>query len=613
VVPVSAKAKTQGSSGPTLDLGDTNPTDVVSVSVIFKAQPMEQLEAFVQSTQDPWSPQYHHFLSVNQFARAFAPSQSAIARVSAYLASFGITAGPALADNLVLKATGTVAAFTQAFTFQMHDYQNGSGRFHRPTTAPCVPGSLSDVMLVVAGFSTQPAFTPKVRSASSVGPIAAPATRLPAQGSTATNTPGAYTVGDFANQYDVGPLYKAGIDGTGSTIGIATMAGFYPADAYNYWSSIGLNVSQTRITQIHVDEGAPISSQAGPIETSLDVEQSGGIAPGAKMVVYDAPNTDGGFLDLFYNAASDNLVDSLSVSWGNAEVFYNEALAGVDFTSELVAFHQAFLEGAAQGISMFAAAGDSGAYDYAEDGIAGLSNELSVDAPGSDPAITAAGGTTTPSSTNGDIFGGPATANNYVVTQEQVWGWDGFQNFLNANDVLGSNAWDFFSTGGGGGVSVQWPVPWYQQGYPGIQRSQPGQVITYATTGDDGGTTTQTLLTLPAHFAGRNVPDVSADADPFTGYSIYSTPDGGWNYYYGGTSFVGPQMNGVSALVEQRTHGRVGFWNPMLYRFAQSRSRAIVDITAGDNWFYDGVRGYEPAAGVGVLDVSAFATAVAND
>ena len=83
----------------------------------------------MQSTQDPSSPFYHRFLSVQDFARFFAPRRSDIARVSAYVASFGITVGPTLADNLVLKATGTVGAFTQAFTFEMHDFKGG-----RPST-----------------------------------------------------------------------------------------------------------------------------------------------------------------------------------------------------------------------------------------------------------------------------------------------------------------------------------------------------------------------------------------------------------------------------------------------------------------------------------------------
>ena len=76
------------------------------------------------------------------------------------------------------------------------------------------------------------------------------------------------------------------------------------------------------------------------------------------------------------------------------------------------------------------------------------------------------------------------------------------------------------------------------------------------------------LLDLPAHFAGRNLPDVSLNADPETGYLLFSTEDGGLIAGHGGTSFVAPQLNGISALISQATGGgRLGLWNPMLYRF----------------------------------------------
>jgi kumamolisin len=126
------------------------------------------------------------------------------------------------------------------------------------------------------------------------------------------------------------------------------------------------------------------------------------------------------------------------------------------------------------------------------------------------------------------------------------------------------------------------------------------------------------LLDLPARFAGRNVPDVSLNADPESGYLLYSTEDGGLLDGFGGTSFVAPQLNGISALISQANGGgRLGLWNPMLYRFKQiyayTNASPLNDITAGDNWFYRGIPGYEPGAGLGVLDVAKLASAVAHD
>jgi subtilase family serine protease len=113
------------------------------------------------------------------------------------------------------------------------------------------------------------------------------------------------------------------------------------------------------------------------------------------------------------------------------------------------------------------------------------------------------------------------------------------------------------------------------------------------------------------------VPDISLDGDPVTGFLLFSTTDGGLLDGLGGTSFVAPQLNGVSALLSQVVGGRIGLWNPMLYRFQRtfggSAASPIVDIAAGDNWFYAGARGYDPGAGLGVLNVANLAAAVQRD
>jgi len=312
---------------------------------------------------------------------------------------------------------------------------------------------------------------------------------------------------------------------------------------------------------------------------------------------------------MFYRAVSDNLVDSLSVSWGSAEEFYYQEVVGEDRTGQLKAFHQAFLEAAVQGISVFASAGDSGAFDINDAFNDPVANVLSIDIPAGDPAITAAGGTTVPVTLNA----GPGTPD-LVVAKEQVWGWDYIENYLVA--VFGPQfLHSQFPGGGGGGVSTFWDRPRYQQGTRGIRRTEPNQSVIF----DDGsGAGPQDLFDLPAHFAGRNVPDVSLNGDPITGYLLFSTEDGGLLSNLGGTSFVAPQLNGISALVSQSVGGgRLGLWNPMLYRFKNqfggSAASPLVDVTAGDNWFYAGVPGYNPGSGLGVLNVAAFATAVRHE
>ena len=561
------------------------------------------------STQDPKSPSYHRFLSLPSFVFFFAPSSTEILIVTEYLKLFGIQVTDVYSDHLLIKATGTIDAFNKAFSFDVHDFSRDGRRFHRPLGKPNIPFILRDILVTVIGPSNEARFRPRnVRLSDRIKSPFRQQAALPPH-TIATGVPQQYTVGDVANRYDINPLYQAHIDGKGQTVGIATLANFIPDDAYAYWSLIDLDVLPNRITQVHVDGGGDLSANAGSGETSLDVEQSGGLAPQAKIIVYDAPNTDPGFIDLFYKAASDNLVDSLSVSWGQAEVLYFEAVIGADHTGQLLAFHQAFLELAAQGISAFAASGDNGAYEIYDSNVAfenPYSNALTVDSPGDDPAITAAGGTTTPVVLT--LTGPPPNTPPLVVPTEQVWGWDYLQNYL--VEFLGNQYQNaLFPVGGGGGVSVFWPVPAYQRHTPGIRRSEAGQSVIF-----NG----QELLDLRAHFAGRNLPDVSLNADPETGYLLLSTEDGGLLAGFGGTSFVAPQLNGISALISQAIGGgRLGLWNSMLYRFKQvygyGNASPFVDITAGNNWFYQGIPGYEPGAGLGVLDVAKLAAAVAHD
>ena len=247
---------------------------------------------------------------------------------------------------------------------------------------------------------------------------------------------------------------------------------------------------------------------------------------------------------------------------------------------------------------MFATSGDSGAYDTVRS-LGGLPTDpvpppLTADAPGSDPFITTAGGTTVPFSYS--FSGGPTAS----LTRESVWGWDYIASYFQTN--FGVDITDaVFSVGGGGGVSVFWQLPRYQLFTGGIRRSEKNQTLLFPPFGIN--------YTLPANYRGRNEPDVSLNADPETGYSLVSSLDGpGLLTFFGGTSFVAPQLNGISALLRQSSHGRVGFWNPQVYAlqniFGYGPFSAFNDIRSGDNWFYVGKPGYEPGAGIGTLNVS---------
>jgi subtilase family serine protease len=127
---------------------------------------------------------------------------------------------------------------------------------------------------------------------------------------------------------------------------------------------------------------------------------------------------------------------------------------------------------------------------------------------------------------------------------------------------------------------------------------------------------------LPSNFPGRNLPDVSFNADPDTGYAIYYTSDmTGFSIqtFWGGTSFVAPQLNGVSALLGEYLQGRLGLLNYPLYRLAltgqaySGPNPPLHAIAYGDNWFYQGSNGYNLGAGLGTLDVANFAVFLRNE
>jgi subtilase family serine protease len=257
---------------------------------------------------------------------------------------------------------------------------------------------------------------------------------------------------------------------------------------------------------------------------------------------------------------------------------------------------------------VFAASGDDGAYD-ANDGnsfpLPEFTKTLSVDDPGSQPFITAAGGTTLPGPQEFLLSSGAIYS--VTINYEQAWGWD-YLDGLCRTLGLDPVSCGIFPAGGGGGVSIEWPLPSYQFGIPGMQLSQPGQVLI-----DTTAKPPQVLARLPAFFPGRNVPDISVNSDPDTGYTIYYTSDvNGFAIltFYGGTSFAAPQLNGVASLFDQALGRRVGLLNYPLYNLVRSgqayggRNPPLRDIVHGDNWFYQGRPVYDQATGVGVPNIA---------
>jgi subtilase family serine protease len=593
----------------------------ISLTLMLKLTDEAGAQAYLQSLYTKGSANYRQFLTPAQFRAKFAQSDESVAAVAKSLATYGLTATRSGASTL--SVTGSAAAVENAFHVSLQVYEVAASgarpayHYQQPTTAAKVPAEVGASVSGVLGLSTRPKFVPhNVRAFDKK-------VTLKSSGSaagTSYDQPGLWTVSDFSKYYDVTPLTEKNVIGKGRTIGIVTFANLTVSDPYAYWAAVGLNVAKNRVKVVAVDGGAgPPSDAAGSGETTLDVEQSGGVAPGADIIVYQAPNTSQAFVDAFVRAVEDDKADSISVSWGAWEWFDDLYFSPVtdpftgETVSEIRANTEVFLQAALQGQTLFAAAGDAGAYDANDGNLPpDYSLALSVDDPAANPYITAGGGTTLPGTQIYEInaTGQLVTVN---IPHERVWSWD---YLVPLCDDLGYDPIDcgIFPVGGGGGVSFEYPLPFYQVGLAGIQKTQPDQQFI-----DEDTIPPTTLLTLPAHYAGRNVPDISFNADPDTGYVIYYTSDvNGFEIqtFYGGTSFVAPQLNGVTALLGQYLGGRIGLLNVPLYELAKAsgaytgKSAPFNAIKYGNNDYYVGANGYSPAAGIGTLDVFHFAEAL---
>jgi subtilase family serine protease len=592
----------------TVDLGLAPQAEVRLVTLSLAVKNQAGLEAYAASTVDPASPNYRKFLTPAQVGAQFGQDPVSIAQVVNFLQAQGLKVARIYPDNMFITVQATNAQLAAAFGSPIHSYRALGQTWEAPAGAAGVPGQLAGLVKAVHGLNGRPMMVAHAMRqpntiAQALGTRALPHALLPTPGAPATNQPGYYTTADLANKYDITPLTAAGLTGAGRTMGIVTLAGYDRADVTAYWDALGLAYDPNRITDVQVDGGVmpgdgPGSGGSG--ETSIDIEQAGGVAPGANIRVYLGPNNGTGFIDAFATAVNEGKVDTLSVSWGAPEAFYDP--------DTLASFHAIFAQAAAQGIPVIAASGDAGAYDVNRSyPYPGCTTLLSVDHPASDPMVLAAGGTTLPVT----LYAGNTTI--AAITAERPWAWDYLRDFIVKN--YGSSEYYnfYFPVGDGGGVSVAFDRPDYQGNLAGVANSAGAQsllcqlsvfglpIAGYIQLGG-----------LPAGVAGRNLPDVSLNADPDSGYLVYWA--GGWSAGWGGTSFVAPQLNGILALIASGKQGPLGYIHPQFYAAfkaqgygANSPFRAV---SGGSNLFYQGAARYNPAAGLGSLDVANLARAL---
>jgi kumamolisin len=368
-------------------MGDVPNSEVVEVSVILKPKtPME-------------APQTGGaVISREEFAARYSADPAVIDQVKALAKENNLTVIEVAPERRTVRLQGTAADMSKAFGGSFERYELDGTQYRARTGSVMVPAEMAGSIAAVLGLDNRPHVQAHFRV------------------QTAAANAISYTPPQVAQLYQ----FPLDADGTGQTIGILELGGgFLPADLKTYFSSIG--VKEPTVIAVSVDNGtnSPTTPNSADGEVLLDIEVSGAIAPGARIVVYFGPNTTAGYQDLLTTAIHDatNKPSVISTSWGSAESEWTP--------QAMTAFDTAAMDAALLGVSICAASGDNGSSDGETDG----ANH--VDFPASSPHILGCGGTDLQSA-------------NGAITSETVWN-DGAQG--------GSS---------GGGFSVQFPLPSFQ-------------------------------------------------------------------------------------------------------------------------------------------------------
>lgn len=574
LVPGSAMAASSRRIGtkPSLPAGATAAgalpqTTQLNVTVTLQPRDPAALAAYATAVSTPGSSVYHQYLSVGQFSQRFGPTPSAIAAAQASMRAQGLAPGPLAPNGLSFQVSSDAGRMSSAFNTHFERYHLRSGRTaFANTSAPQVTGSGASVVQSVIGLDNLAVERPQAlvrpkRNALSSG-LSLPRATASSAVTACSSAVGAggYTADQIASAYGFNGLYNASPNnlGSGVTVALYELEPYASKDITAYQNCYGTPTNT--VSDVLVDGGASCGSGVSKdpscgLEDELDIEDVIGLAPDASIHVYQGPNTNRGAFDTYNQIVTDDTAKVISTSWGECESELGSSAASAENTL--------FQEAAAQGQSVFAAAGDGGSQDGCADSAGNPTSTPAVDDPASQPYVTGVGGTSLASTV------GPV---------ESVW-----------NDGTQGGA-------GGGGVSTLWAAQPYQSGFARGQSS---------ISCGSGGT------------ACREVPDVSADADPNTGYDIYwkptsSTGAKGWpaNYWgvLGGTSAAAPTWASLVALADASSacsSAPVGFANPGLYAAARtSYGSNFNDITSGDNSIggvagYSAGRGYDMASGLG--------------
>ncbi|MGD0058381.1 MAG: protease pro-enzyme activation domain-containing protein [Verrucomicrobiia bacterium] len=392
-------------------LGQLPTTNRLNLAIGLPLRHQEVLKTFLQHLYDPASPQYRQYLTPEEFAERFGPTEQDYQTLIDFVTANGLTVTGRHPNRVLLDVKGSVANIEKSFHLTMRVYQHPTEArtFYAPDVEPSL--DLAVPVLNIGGLNNYAVPHPKqlIRK-----PTRKAKTATPNAGS---GPGGAYMGYDFRAAYLPG---VTDLTGARQVVGLVEFDGYYPNDIATYETQTGLPSVPLDNVLLDGFNGVPTTGpNSGNGEVALDIEMSISMAPGlSKVIVYEAgPN---GFAnDVLSRMASDNQAQQLSCSWS----------FGVDGPDATV--DQLFQQLAAQGQSFFDASGDTGAY----------TGSTAAEFPSDDPYITQVGGTTLTTT-------GPG--GNWV--SETVW-----------NDGCSRHNCDTCSASSGG-ISTSYSIPSYQQG-----------------------------------------------------------------------------------------------------------------------------------------------------
>ena len=511
------------------------------------------LDRLVAQQQDPRSDQYHKFLTSEQYAARFGASQNDINKIAEWLSRHGLTVEEVAANHLSIVFSGSARAVQGAFKTEVKQYRVNGEVHHANVSDPQIPAALAGIVKGVVkmhDFRARP-FSRGLRLLEQ--------TALPSFNASSA----AHYLGpaDFSVIYNISGLHISGFNGSGQSIAVVGRSNIQLTDIASFRSHFGL---PSNTPAVIVAQGADpgFTADGDAVEATLDVQWAGAVAPRAAVKLVLAAGTaasDGVDLAALY-AVNHNVAPVLSVSFGSCEA---------DMGSTEVAFYNSlWQQAAAQGISVFVSAGDSGAAGC--DSASAVSGTTrAVNGICSSPFATCVGGTQLNEGANPGWYWLPGsnptlgTAQRYIP--EMVWN----ESAANGGSEL---------LAGGGGASMQWPKPSWQIG--------------------NG---------VPAD-GHRDVPDVALSAAAHDGYLIFFN---GALSVVSGTSAASPSLASFFTMVNQKYSGAQGNVNPVLYPLAvkQAQGGAAVfhDIVSGNNTVpgvtgYAAGPGYDLASGLGSID-----------